>query len=89
MSSLTQMYLESQARDLIELADFHLNKAGAMYSSAEGCLDDSRKQFAQSNFNFAINRALDSLGYSVGVFHPDYQRCAKDCGWSWHEKNVS
>jgi hypothetical protein len=58
---------------LITLARKHLGK-GDMQSSAELCLADAIALYDAGNYTPAKGRALDSLAYSVGKSHPDYQR---------------
>ncbi len=57
------------------LARKHLGK-GEMESSARLCLADSIELSDLGDFKSASERALKSLAYSVGVFHPDYKRAA-------------
>lgn len=60
---------------LLALARKHLG--GAMESSARLCLADAIEASNRGDFEVAIARALKSLAYSVGIFHPDYVRAAK------------
>lgn len=46
-----------------------------MRSSAELCLKDAIDLQQQGKCVAARNRAVKSLQYSVGVFHPDYKAC--------------
>lgn len=54
------------------------NLGGEMESSARLCLADAVALKDAGEFCSAIDNAIRSLRYSVGVFHPDYIR-AKDC----------
>lgn len=65
-----------ETRLIIKLAEKHIGK-GPMISSAELCLFDAKNLFSKGDFEFARKRALKSLCYSVGVFHPDYKLAAK------------
>jgi hypothetical protein len=55
------------------LAVKHLGQ-GNMESSARLCLADARQLEANGDLRSAERRALASLRYSVGIFHPDYLR---------------
>jgi hypothetical protein len=57
---------------LIALAHGRLGM-GTMKSSAELCLNDAVALLLLGNHKSARLRALKSLAYSVGVFHPDYR----------------
>lgn len=46
-------------------------------SSARVCLADAVALKDEGKLEDAKKRAVDSLRYSVGVFHPDYKRAAK------------
>ncbi len=59
----------------IEMA--RANLGGYMESSAKLCLDDAISLQAQYRFDEAKIRALKSLKYSVGVFHPAYRLVEK------------
>lgn len=62
-------------KQILALARKHLG--GEMESSARLCLADAVKLYDEGDLKYARNRALKSLSYSVGVFHPDYQKAAK------------
>ncbi len=47
---------------------------GVMESSARLCLTDAVNLYAAGDFNAARVRAIKSLGYSVGILHPTYQK---------------
>jgi hypothetical protein len=64
-----------EAKQIIELARRHVNK-GTMSSSAKIALIDAIELEEEGRSIDAANRALSSLRYSVGVFHPDYQAAA-------------
>jgi hypothetical protein len=59
------------AKDVVELAKKHVTE-GSMPSSAMLCLTDAVGLLRMGNEYYAKKRALDSLAYSVGVFHPDW-----------------
>ena len=64
------------AHQVIILARKHLG--GDMESSARSSLYDANRIVEEcGDLNAAKKRALDSLAYSVGVFHPDYVRASK------------
>ena len=56
----------------IELAE----KWAHMNDSAKLCLRDAYACIASGREEYAAGRALESLRYSVGVFHPDYRLAA-------------
>jgi hypothetical protein len=53
------------------------NLGGDMESSARLCLTDAVNLRDAGDYEYAKKRAVASLAYSVGVFHPDYQRATK------------
>lgn len=56
------------AQDCIDTSDKD------MVSSAQVALDDAKALYERSEYTYIVDRVLDSLAYSVGVFHTDYQR---------------
>ena len=64
------------ANNVIILARKHLG-GGTMVSSADLCLADAIALRDKGNFTRAKQRATESLAYSVGIFHPNYQRAIK------------
>jgi hypothetical protein len=48
-----------------------------MESSSRLCLADAVSLYDKGEYAYACKRALDSLSYSVGIFHPDYQKAHK------------
>ena len=62
------------ASNAIREARKHLG--GNMESSARLCLADAIALFDAGDFDTAKARALKSLAYSVGVFHPAYKAAA-------------
>lgn len=59
--------------EVIQLAKKHANNGSEMQSSAQVCLKDAEELQRQGKCVEARNRAVKSLEYSVGVFHPDYK----------------
>lgn len=57
----------------IKLARLHavIEPKGAMNSSARVALEDAVRCQERGELNFAAHRALQSLKYSVGMFHAD------------------
>lgn len=53
------------------------NLGGTMESSARACLADAINLHDAGALDAAKARALKSLAYSVGMFHPDYKKAAK------------
>jgi hypothetical protein len=62
-----------ETQQIIELAAQH-QEDGAMSASAQICLADAVWLMSVGNESAARRRALKSLQYSVGVFHPDFQQ---------------
>ena len=62
------------ANQVLILARKHLG--GEMESSARLCLSDAVTLYAEGKLDYAKARALKSLAYSVGVFHPDYRKAS-------------
>lgn len=58
--------------DVIQLARKHAANGSAMQSSAQLCLKDAEALQHKNQCASARNRAVKSLEYSVGIFHPDY-----------------
>lgn len=56
--------------DVIALA--RKNLGGEMQSSAKLCLSDAEELQRRGDDDAAKTRAIKSLAYSVGIFHPDY-----------------
>lgn len=68
---------ETVAVEAIKLAQTNLNHEAPMLTSAQMCLNDAKELWLKADFKFAAKRALKSMGYSVGIFHPAYQQCLK------------
>jgi hypothetical protein len=67
------MDIDMNASDIIKLAEkHHTNNSSAWY-----CLSDARKCLERGEEEYAKKRALNSLLYSVGMFHPDYIKASK------------
>ena len=64
--------------EVIETAARNAEK-GDMVSSAKLALRDARSLAAQGKAELARRRALTSLSYSVGIFHPDYEAVYATC----------
>jgi hypothetical protein len=65
-----------QTNDILALARKHLGK-GEMESSARVCLSDATYLYDNGDLQAARLRALNSISYSVGMFHPDYIKAKK------------
>lgn len=66
------------AHQVIILARKHLTNDAYALESARLCLSDANRIVEEcGDLNAAKERALKSLAYSVGVFHPDYVRASK------------
>jgi uncharacterized protein (UPF0332 family) len=61
---------ETRAYEALRLAQLHETE-GRLASSAKSTADDARKLFNRGEYQYAAQRALDSLDYSVGLFHAD------------------
>lgn len=57
--------------EVLALAEKHIGE-GRMVSSARLCLEDARSLADKGHPILAHVRAMRSLQYSVGMFHPDY-----------------
>lgn len=66
---------DMQTSDMLTLA--RTNLGGSMESSARLCLADAEACAAKGDEPGARRRALDSLRYSVGVFHPAYKSAVR------------
>ena len=62
---------------VMALARKHLGAVGGMESSARICLSDANHLFDRGLIDNAKKRALDSLRFSVGIFHQDYIKATK------------
>lgn len=62
-----------EAKDIVALAAKHAGNASIMNSSAGLCLQDAEGLLFKGDLEYAKMRAIDSLRYSVGVFHSDYK----------------
>jgi len=61
-----------KTEQVLILARKHLG--GDMESSARLCLADAVALYDKGEFTYARSRAVKSLAYSVGIFHPVYKR---------------
>lgn len=58
----------------IQTAEVHTEARNCgQYGSAVLALEDARNLHLQGRDEDALKRALASIRYSVGIFHPDYQ----------------
>lgn len=67
------MNAQTIAETAIATARKHANNGALMQTSAEFCIKDAECLFAQGRFFHAATRALVSLEYSIGIFHPDHE----------------
>ena len=61
---------------ILALARKHLG--GNMESSSRLCLADAVKLCDAGDLKYARARALRSIEYSIGIFHPDYKKASKE-----------
>ena len=59
--------------EVINIARAHLGE-GSMVGSAKIALQDAAQMYSRGLLADAKDRARQSLKYSVGILHPDYQR---------------
>lgn len=57
----------------VNRAMLHLNTSAEMATSAQACLSDADRLMNAGEYRFAAVRALRSLAYSLGIFHPVYK----------------
>jgi hypothetical protein len=65
---------KEKAEQAIAAAKEHVNDPRSMQTSAALCLNDSERLYAAGAYPQAQKRAVDSLSYSVGIFHDHYKR---------------
>ncbi len=58
--------------NLIQTARNHIGNGAPMESSARLCLADAIRHHDEGNYQRSYFYALKSLGYSIGILHPDY-----------------
>ena len=64
---------------IIELAKKNIDNGASMQSSAKLCLDDALNLLKLGGCEDVVRiRAIKSLKYSVGIFHPDYQAAIEE-----------
>ena len=63
----------NKANQAIILARKNLTADAIQEASARVCLTDALRAVERDDYRAAHMWAVKSLGYSVGVFHPDYQ----------------
>jgi ABC-type proline/glycine betaine transport system substrate-binding protein len=68
---------EQAAKAIIRRALTHAANGAAMQSSAILCIADALNLIEGAFAADAARRAIKSLGYSVGIFHTDYQWATK------------
>lgn len=61
---------------LIRLAREHVGDNADNEASARLCLEDAVALYDRGDHDHARQRALKSLQYSVGIFHPAYKAAA-------------
>ena len=67
---------EKLAKTALALAQIHTSRphpSKVVSDSALLCLSDAQACFDRGNLRGAVRRAGDSLQYSIGVFHRDWQ----------------
>jgi hypothetical protein len=67
----------TEANKAIILARKHIGNGALMDSSARVCLNDALRAVERDDYRAAYMWAVKSLGYSVGIFHADYQQVTK------------
>ena len=66
---------EAQAYEAMRLAQMNAETTTKpMKSSAEHCVKECERFFNEGMFGFAHEWAVESLRYSVGVFHKDFNK---------------
>jgi hypothetical protein len=67
-------YPLSKVCHAIALAETHAeNRDAPQFGSALLALEDAQRLHQYGDDEHALNRAMTSLRYSVGIFHPDYR----------------
>ena len=64
---------KSEALEALTLAKAHAPRA-AMASSAELCAAEATIYFEEGKFGFCHEWAVESLRYSLGILHPEFQQ---------------
>jgi hypothetical protein len=64
----------TESNRAIILARKHIGNGALMDSSARVCLNDALRAVEREDYRAAKMWAIKSLGYSVGIFHADYQK---------------
>jgi hypothetical protein len=67
----------TEANKAIILARKHIGNGALMDSSARVCLNDALRAVEREDYRAAKMWAVNSLAYSVGIFHADYQKVTK------------
>ncbi len=70
------MAFSTPTAEIIRLARKNVD-LGVMASSARLCLAEAVASFDDGHYDVAAARAVKSLAYSVGIFHPDYKKAAR------------
>jgi len=68
-----EQQVAKRAYETLRNAQMNAN-LGKMASSATLAAQDAEWLFNRSEYDLSYQRSLDSLGYSVGVFHPVYAK---------------
>lgn len=63
-------------QQVIVTARKHVANGAAMESSARLCLADAVRLADDGDLQYARARAIDSLRYSIGILHPDFDRAS-------------
>lgn len=66
-----------QLSNIIRLARKHVADTASNELSARCCLADAVSLSDDGDYEYARQRALKSLAYSLGILSPVYQRAAK------------
>ena len=69
-------YSDMNTHKVIALARKNVDATPANESSARLCLEDAVNLYNKADFKHAKKRAIDSLRYSVGIFHADYKKAS-------------
>lgn len=71
------MAFSTPTAEILRLARKHVDNGAVMASSARLCMAEAVASFNDGHYDVAAARAVKSLAYSVGIFHPDYKKAAR------------